>query len=81
MADVCAALITSAENEAEDVCRLGGKMSPEQTLSGRAVNKILGLEADLEIAVEIAFASGAEGWLKSNYPDLFERFSRISSVH
>lgn len=40
-----------------------------------AVDKIEGLEADLENAVETAFKRGAIEWTRLNYPTLFARFA------
>ena len=40
------------------------------------IDKIDGLEADLENAVETAFKRGAVDWCKANYPLLYERFSK-----
>lgn len=38
-------------------------------------DKIEGLEADLESAVEVAFKHGATEWTRLNYPALYERFN------
>jgi hypothetical protein len=40
-----------------------------------AADKIEGLEADLENAVETAFKRGATEWTLMNYPDLYARFN------
>lgn len=37
-------------------------------------DKIDGLEADLDNAVETAFKRGARKWCKDNYPDKYVRF-------
>ena len=39
------------------------------------VDRIEGLEADLEAAVKTAFERGATEWTRQNYPVLSERFS------
>lgn len=38
-------------------------------------DKIEGLEADLDSAVEVAFRRGAYEWVRLNYPDIYERLS------
>lgn len=38
------------------------------------LDKIDGLESDLESAVEVAFKRGAIDWTRLNYPRLYERF-------
>lgn len=43
-----------------------------------AEDKIEGLEADLESAVETAFKRGATEWTRLNYPDLYARFNTTS---
>lgn len=42
----------------------------------KAADKIEGLQADLESAVETAFNRGAAEWTRLNYPDLYARFNR-----
>lgn len=39
------------------------------------IDKIEGLEADLDSAVEVAFKSGATDWVRLNYPQMFARLS------
>lgn len=36
-------------------------------------DKIEGLTADLDAAVEVAFKHGARDWVKANYPEHFKR--------
>lgn len=38
-------------------------------------DKVEGLEADLENAVETAFNRGAKDWARMNYPDQYQRLS------
>lgn len=40
-----------------------------------AVDKIEGLEADLDSAVEVAWKRGATDWVRMNYPKHYERFT------
>lgn len=40
-----------------------------------AIDKIEGLDADLESAVETAYRRGATEWTRLNYPALYERFA------
>lgn len=40
------------------------------------VDKIEGLESDLDDAVEAAFVRGAEEWTKTNYPDRYLRLTK-----
>lgn len=37
------------------------------------IDKIEGLEADLDSAIEVAFNRGAKNWVEMNYPDHFKR--------
>ncbi len=48
----------------------------EYVLADQALDKIDGLEADLESAVQTAFKRGATEWTRLNYPDLYARFNR-----
>ena len=38
-----------------------------------ADDKIEGLEADLDSAIEVAFNRGATDWVRQNYPDRYDR--------
>lgn len=38
-------------------------------------DKIEGLKADLDAAVEVAFKHGATEWVRLNYPDHYQRLS------
>ncbi|TGP27968.1 hypothetical protein EN814_09815 [Mesorhizobium sp. M2D.F.Ca.ET.171.01.1.1] len=40
-----------------------------------AIDKIEGLEADLDSAVEVAWKRGATDWVRMNYPKHYERFT------
>lgn len=40
-----------------------------------AIDKIEGLDADLENAVETAYKRGATEWTRLNYPDLYARLA------
>jgi hypothetical protein len=39
----------------------------------RTEDKIEGLKADLDAAVEVAFKHGAKAWVRLNYPEHFKR--------
>lgn len=39
----------------------------------KADDKINGLKADLDAAVEVAFQHGAKDWVRLNYPEHFKR--------
>jgi hypothetical protein len=40
-----------------------------------AIDKIEGLDADLDSAVEVAWKRGATDWVRMNYPKHYERFT------
>jgi hypothetical protein len=42
-------------------------------------DKIEGLEADLDSAVEVAFKRGAEEWVRLNYPKHYERLAAVKA--
>ncbi len=41
-------------------------------------DKIEGISADLDSAVDVAFNRGADEWVRMNYPDRFEKLSRTA---
>ncbi len=43
-------------------------------------DKVEGLEADLDSAVEIAFKYGALDWVRLNYPRHYERFAARAAL-
>ncbi len=45
------------------------KSSKQAAKMARLLDKIDGLEADLDSAVEVAWNLGAKGWVKLNYPN------------
>ena len=45
-----------------------------------AEEKIEGLQAELESAVDVAFNRGAHGWVRMNYPDHYERRKKAEPV-
>lgn len=47
--------------------------SPDRILG--MIDKIEGLEHELESAVKVAFARGATDWVRLNYPDIYKRLS------
>ncbi|MDR6818489.1 hypothetical protein J2X76_003666 [Neorhizobium sp. 2083] len=52
---------------------MGAVATPE--LLERALDKIEGLEADLDNAIEVAFQRGAAEWVRLNYPAHYRRLS------
>lgn len=51
---------------------------PQETMCLAAEDmqdKIEGLQADLDSAIEVAFNRGATEWVRLNYPDHFNRLS------
>ncbi len=40
-----------------------------------AIDKIEGLDADLDSAIEVAWKRGATDWVRMNYPKHYERFT------
>lgn len=52
------------------------RVSAAGCLATEAIDKIEGLEADLEDAVKTAFDRGATEWCKLNYPDLYKHFNK-----
>lgn len=42
-------------------------------VADKAEDKIEGLQADLDAAIEVAFKHGAKEWVRLNYPDHFKR--------
>jgi hypothetical protein len=45
-----------------------------------AIDKIKGLDADLQSAVEVAFKRGAVEWTRLNYPDIYKRLTEPSPL-
>jgi hypothetical protein len=45
-----------------------------------AIDKIEGLDADLDSAVEVAWKRGATNWVRMNYPKHYERFTTGENV-
>lgn len=50
-------------------------LTAERAKTERLTDKVDGLEADLESAVEVAFKRGATEWTRLNYPDRFTALS------
>ena len=46
----------------------------------RLEDRIEGLNADLDSAVEVAFRNGAAEWTRLNYPTLYMRLSEVASL-
>lgn len=50
----------------------------EADAQGQLLDKIDGLESDLDSAIEVAFNRGATDWVRLNYPKRYERLSKAA---
>jgi hypothetical protein len=65
-----------SDSEGYGICQSGDNIRLEYADKNKLEelrDKIDGLEADLESAVEVAFKRGAHQWVAMNYPDMFRR--------